>query len=356
MNFITNHYVDPLFLDKITYIDSNGKRRVKNPYRNRKSYGIIVPSVNEEGNYVFKVPEGVAGKSVFVEFPGKEIYRFTVSASTNEVTVIGIPPLTYIEINVVNPNPLPPSDDDLYWDNLDYDAQKSIVAAWGDIDLICNVLYPSSVEVELDFDDQNTIKYGLVGFKNNCGNDKGTMWGRPKAPPNSVYFPPQPEPTPPPEPEPEDPDIDHDYDLKFVLRWQDNSVADLDFYAYLDKNTSKRVFYGAKTYGTGDDRMWLDYDYVRHGANGREDEPEIITVLGFKKSVVSIQINNYNRGIVTEEVTVEVFDLKQNLLKKYTIPSYALSGSKSYWVCDVDLSSLTFIDRMKEIPYVGTFN
>jgi len=67
-------YVDPLFLSKITYIDSEGKRRVKNPYRNRKSYDIIVPSVNASGNFVFVVPERVVGKSVFVEFPGKVIY------------------------------------------------------------------------------------------------------------------------------------------------------------------------------------------------------------------------------------------------------------------------------------------
>lgn len=353
MSFISHEYVDPIFLEKITYIDTNGRRRVKNPYRNRKSYPIIVPSVNDEGNFVFVVPEGVVGKSVFVEFPAKKIYQYTVNASANEVTVIGIPPLTYIEINVVNPNPLPPSDDDLIWDNLSYEAQKAIIAAWGDIDLICNVLYPITVESELDFDDHNTIKYTLVGWKNNCGNFKGADWGRPESPPNGIYFPPQPEPTPPPT----DPDIEHEYDVKFVLRWQNNTPTDLDFYAYLDKNASRRVFYGSKEYGSGDNKMWLDYDYIGHGPIGREHEPEIITVLGFKTSVVSIQINNFNAGTLNEEVTVEIFDREQNLLRRYSIPFYHLSGGrKSFYVCDVNLSDLSITDKMREIPSVGTFN
>lgn len=346
-------YVDPIFLEKITYIDSNGNRRVKNPYRNRKSYGIIVPSVNESGNFVFIVPEDLTGKSVFVDFPNQVLYRFTVDALTNEVTVIGVPTLTYIEINVVNPRPLPPSSDDLYWDRLEYDAQKSIVAAWGDIELICNILYPSSVESELDFDDQNTIKYGLIGWKNNCGNNKNTDWGRPVAPPNGIYFPPQPEPTPEP---PIDPEIGHDYDLKFVLRWEGGTSTDLDFHAYLDKSIFNRVFYGIKTHGSGENMMWLDYDFVGHSTDGRETEPEIITILGFKSSIVSIQIHNFNRGVLKENTTVEIFDKAQKLLKSYTIPSYELSGDKSYWVCDVNLSSKSITDKLKQIPYIGTFN
>jgi hypothetical protein len=351
-----DRYVDPLFLDRITYIDSEGKRRVKNPYRNRKSYDIIVPSVNDAGNFIFVVPESVVGKSVFVEFPNKVMYQFTVNPQTNEVTVIGVPPLTYIEINVVNPQPLPPSDDDLYWDELGYDAQKAIVAAWGDIDLICNVLYPSSVEVELDFDDQNTLKYGLVGWKNNCGNDKNTNWGRPMAPPNRTYFPPQPVPTPPPPPPPPDPDVGHDYDFKFVLRWENNSMTDLDFHGFIDHDPTKRVWFGGKEYGSEPNKMWLDVDYTKHDATGRESQPEIITVIGFPNSTVSLQIDNFNRGVINEDVTVEIFDASQTLLKKYTIPSYALSGAKRYWVCDINLATKTIVEKMKEIPSTGTFN
>lgn len=348
-------YIDPLFLDKITYTDSDGKRRVKNPYRNRRSYEILVPKVDSSGNFVFRVPEDVNGKSVYVEFPNKVIYRFTVSAASNEVTVIGVPVFTYIEVNVVNPKPLPPTNNDLYWDALGYDAQKSIVAAWGDIELVCNVLYPATAESELGFDDQNTIKYGLVGWKNNCGNDRNTNWDRPKAPRNGVYYPPQPEPTPPQE-VPTDPEIGHDYDLKFVLRWQNNSSTDLDFYAFLDHTSSNRVFYGNREYGSGEDKMWLDNDHTQHGQDGRETQPEIITVLGFKQSVLSIQINNYDREPITENVTVEILDIDQNVLKTFTIPSYALSGSKNYWVCDVELATRAITSKMKEIPSVGTFN
>ena len=356
-------YIDPILLDSITYTDENGKRRVKNPYRNRHSYDIIVPAVNDQGNFVITVPEDVVGKSVFVDFPAKVMYRFIVSAATNEVTVIGIPPFTYIELHVVNPKPLPRSDNDLLWDELDYDAQKSIMAAWGDIDLICNVLYPSTADSEFNFDEQNTLKYGLIGFRNNCGNLRNAGWGYKDIPRNGHYMPPQPEPTPPPlppapePPKPTDPDINHLYDLKFVLRWQNSSRADLDMHAFLNHDISSRVYFSRVQFGSGDNQMWLDYDYQSHDATGRETQPEIVTVLGYKTSTISIQIHNYNKGALTEQVTLDVMDESQKVLRSYVIPASALGGAnKSYWVCDVALGSNVITDKRKEIPAVGTFN
>lgn len=351
-----NRYVDPIFLSKITYSDKDGKLRVKNPYRNRHSYCVIIPSVNASGDFVWVVPEDITGKSVFVNFPAKVMYSFTVNALTKEVTVKGIPAFTYIEINVVNPKPLPPSDRDLLWDELDYDAQKSIVAAWGDIDLICNVLYPASAESELGFDDQNTIKYGLVGWKNNCGNDKNTDWKRPVVPPNGVYYPPQPIPVPPPPPIPPPTDVGHDYDYKFVLRWEDGSRTDLDFYGFLDHKSSVRVSYTNKEYGSGDNKMWLDRDYVSHESNGYDSQPEIITVLGFQSSTVSIQVSNYNGGALTKDFVVEVVRADQSIVKTYTVPSYHLSGNRNaVWVCDFNLATGTLTDKLKVVS-LGTFN
>ncbi|MGG1263832.1 hypothetical protein [Brevibacillus laterosporus] len=357
VNDLTNFqkYIDPIILSRITYIDEKGKRRVKNPYRNRHSYAIIIPDVNDDGNFVWTVPEDIVGKSVFVEFPNQILYRFIVSANTNEVTVIGIPVSTYIEIHVVNPKPLPKSDKDLYWDELDYDAQKSIIAAWGDIDLICNTLYPSTAESELNFDDQNTLKYGLVGFRNNCGNLRNATHGYVDIPTNGLYNPPQPVPQPP-SPPPVDPNISHNYDLKFILRWQDNIGTDLDMHAYLNHLFSNRVWYGEKEYGSENDKMWLDFDYTIHGDTGRKDQPEIITVLGFKSSILSIQIINFNGKSITEDVTLDVVDIKQSILKSYTIPAYALTGRQNYWVCDVNLATKSVIDKMKNIPSIGTFN
>lgn len=346
-------YVDPIFLDRITYTDKDGKRRVKNPYRNRHSYCIIIPSVNADGHFVWIVPEEITGKSVFVTFPAEVMYKYTVNAETKEVTVRDIPVFTYIEINVVNPKPLPPSDNDLLWDELGYDAQKSIVAAWGDIELICNVLYPASAESELGFDDQNTIKYGLVGWKNNCGNDKGTMWNRPKVPPTGIYHPPQPVPVPPPPPPT---DVGHDYDYKFVLRWEDGTRTDVDFYGYIDHSSSKGVSYQRKEYTSGQDKMWLDRDYTSHGTGSYEHEPEIITILGFKTSTVSIQVNNYNAGTLTQNIVVEVVRADQSIVKAYTIPYYHLSGNRnSFWVCDFDPMTGTLTDKMKAVT-LGTFN
>jgi hypothetical protein len=348
-----NNYIDPLFLEKITYIDINKKRRVKNPYRNRRSYQILVPVLNGAGNFVWEASEDIVGKSVFVTFPAQVIYSFTVSAATKEVTIIGIPLFTLIEINVVNPKPLPPSDTDLLWDDLGYDSQKSIVAAWGDIDLICNVLYPASAESELGFDDQNTIKYGLVGWKNNCGNGKSRQWGRVEAPNNGIYNPPQPIPTPEPPPPT---DVGHDYDFKFVLRWEDNSTADLDFFGYIDHNSKKGVSYSNKEYTVGEDKMWLDFDYTSHGSDGYASSPEIITLLGFKLSVISIQINNYSGKPVTQNVIVEVVNASQEVLKTITIPSYQLSGNhNTVWACDFTPSTGDVTEKIKVVP-LGTFN
>ncbi|QNR70444.1 hypothetical protein IAQ67_28420 (plasmid) [Paenibacillus peoriae] len=355
-------YIDPILLDSITYIDEDGNRRVKNPYRNRHSYGLIVPAVNDEGNFVMTVQEDIVGKSVFVDFPGKVMYRFTVSAATNEVTIIGIPPHTYIEVNVVNPKPLPRSHSDLLWDRLDAEAQKSIMAAWGDIDLICNVLYPSTADSEFNFDQQNTLKFGLIGFRNNCGNLRNAGWGYKDIPRNGRYFPPQPIPTPPTPPPPPipptppDPEIDHSYDLKFVMRWENSTQTDLDMYGFLDHSVEKKVSYGKKTYGSGDNMMWLDKDYQSHDTDGRLNQPEIITVIGFKTSTLSIQIHNYNQGSLDDKVSLEIYDSSQKLISTHSISAGLLAGDRSYWVCDVDLKTKSVTSKNQRINSVGTFS
>ena len=52
--------------------------------------------------------------------------------------------------------------------------------------------------------------------------------------------------------------------------------------------------------------MWLDYDFTRHGPNGYEEEPEVLTVLGFKRSILSIQLQNFNSRELTEDALIEI--------------------------------------------------
>lgn len=150
-------------------------------------------------------------------------------------------------------------------------------------------------------------------------------------------------------------DVTHDYDYKFLLRWEDNSEADLDFHGFIGYNNSKHVSYEQKEYTDGTNKVWLDYDYTSHGPNGRDDQPEVITVQGFTSSMLSLQIHNYNGETLNEDVTVEIRRDTGTLIKKYSIPASALSGKTSYWVCDVNLSSGSTTDRMKAISSVGQF-
>lgn len=161
-------FLDPDIVELITYIDEDGKRRVKPPYRNRRIYSLIVPP--HSGVYVVTVPEPIQNKIVTLLFPGSKAYDYRVFVDRNVVEVYDIPEGTFFEIHVYSLTPIEKSDKDPIWDELPYDAKKALVVAWSD--LICNDNFKAQVNVEWDFDKQDTLYQKIVAFRNNKGNNK----------------------------------------------------------------------------------------------------------------------------------------------------------------------------------------
>lgn len=161
-----------------------------------------------------------------------------------------------------------------------------------------------------------------------------------------VEEPEPPEPTQPPE------DIDHEYDYLIRLRWEDNTSTDLDLHVLVDGSLDKHVYYRNKHYSDVKGKIWLDYDYVFHGPYGRERQAEVITILGMQGHTINIQVMNYNKGTLTENVELEVYKIDGSLIKKYIIPYPLLSGDKKgVYVCDLVVSEEQCVDKMISMGY-----
>lgn len=155
------------------------------------------------------------------------------------------------------------------------------------------------------------------------------------------------QPTPSPSPTPP---IDHSYDYIVLLRWENSTDTDLDLHAFINGNAAKHVYYGRTEHQDDDGRMWLDYDYTKHGPNGREEEPEIITILGFREAKISIRVVNYNGGELTEEVEVSIYRSDGTNVRNYMIDPQRLVGRrKAFYVCDFIVGTEQCIDKMTEI-------
>ena len=153
-------------------------------------------------------------------------------------------------------------------------------------------------------------------------------------------------------------DIGHAYDLKVTLRWENNSPVDIDMYGYIDQNHNRQVNYRQKEYfETEEDRMWLDYDFTRHGPNGYEEEPEVLTVLGFKRSILSIQLQNFNSRELTEDALIEIATDRGTILETITISKSLLnqSSTRNLYVCDINLETRAITQLNKSIGSVGEF-
>lgn len=152
--------------------------------------------------------------------------------------------------------------------------------------------------------------------------------------------------------------IDHPYDIKVTLRWENNSPVDIDMHGFVDKNINKKVWYSSKEYfETEEDKLWLDHDFTSHDENGYEVQPEILTVLGFKSSILSIQLQNYNARELTQDISVEVSKADDTVLATYTIPKNLLNqeSTRNIYVCDIDLNKKKVTENIKAIGTVGEF-
>ncbi len=110
----------------------------------------------------------------------------------------------------------------------------------------------------------------------------------------------------------------HDYDIKLSLYWEANSSADIDFYAYFE-NESDGVSYQNKHYYVDDEnQMWLDQDYTWQGD---EVYPEIISWLGLTDKILTVGVENYNRGdTLQNDVYIEITTKAGELLDTIVVP------------------------------------
>src|SRR5690606_30556162 len=99
---------------------------------------------------------------------------------------------------------------------------------------------------------------------------------------------------------------------------------------------------------------WLDFDYIGHRGRTREDHPEIITIEKKKSdisSIISIQVENYNGGQLSEDVTITVKAVNGEFEEEIVIPYSDLSGAvKCIYVADIVLSTGELTLKMEELP------
>lgn len=153
-------------------------------------------------------------------------------------------------------------------------------------------------------------------------------------------------------------DIAHDYDIKVTLRWESNSSVDLDLHGYINHRREWGVNFTQKEYfASADDKLWLDFDYRKHGPNGYEVEGEVITVLGFAGEMLSIQLDNFNGGSLRSDPVLEVAIDGKDLVQRVVIPRALLNlwSTGKVWVCDIELASQSVLPKLVSITEMGVF-
>lgn len=159
----------------------------------------------------------------------------------------------------------------------------------------------------------------------------------------------------PPLPEPPESDlpISNPYDWMFVLRWEDSTGTDIDFHMYLDRDESTHIWYSNKSISKDEDNQaYLNYDFTSHGSNGREDEPEIMTIYGYKDKVVNVFVTNFDEGSISEPVTVEVIQkisTGNKSIELIEILPEQITGTKTLYIGYV--KNDVFTKDLKIIPY-----
>ena len=147
--------------------------------------------------------------------------------------------------------------------------------------------------------------------------------------------------------------IEHDYDWLIVMRWVDNTNTYLDLHCYFDCDPNKHIYYNSKELEIDkDNKTWLDYDYTSHSENGREKEPEILTILGMRDNVANLYIVNFDRGEITENVTIEIYKRKgitDEKVKEIVYEPSKLTGEKVVYIGNIKNGE--FIEKGQNVPY-----
>ncbi|BDR72228.1 hypothetical protein K144316041_09360 [Clostridium tetani] len=122
----------------------------------------------------------------------------------------------------------------------------------------------------------------------------------------------------PPEPpieEPETPTIDdilNDWDIAVVMQWEANTMADIDLHAVIG---DKYIYFGNKE----EWNFFLNFDFRQHMTN---QNPEILSVKGYKNKKLEIYIHNFDGIGLNEPVNLKVYEKRSygnNLIKELNI-------------------------------------
>lgn len=128
----------------------------------------------------------------------------------------------------------------------------------------------------------------------------------------------------------------HQYDILCKLYWE--SSIDLDLHCLI--NNEEEVYYSNKELIIDDNNgCWLDYDYTKW-----RDEPEIITILGFKDKKALLKINHFSGNLsLNENIKLQIFKKEYNkkdiLLKEISLNGSLLEHKNPKNICEINLKT-----------------
>ena len=145
------------------------------------------------------------------------------------------------------------------------------------------------------------------------------------------------------DPQPEGPtidDIENEWDIAVVMNWEKCNI-DVDLHGFIE---DKHVYFGNREYPN----FFLNFDYREHNTN---QNPEIMSVKGYKNKKLEVFIHNYTGGNLKESVSIKIYAKKiygNKLLKVYSIK---LNNNRNllYGVCTIDLKNYKVTNLNKKI-------
>ncbi|MCG8538751.1 MAG: hypothetical protein MJA82_02275 [Clostridia bacterium] len=141
--------------------------------------------------------------------------------------------------------------------------------------------------------------------------------------------------------------IPHAYDYKIVLRWEGNVGTDMDLHVYFDHSPLKHLYYGnPKLEVDSKNKAWHDIDHLEHrNSDDYDKRPEITTILGKPYDTANIKVHAFSgEKELSQDLAVEIYKVDEKgidiLQRIYTFPSSIFKNvSKTYYVCDIDLTT-----------------
>lgn len=139
-------------------------------------------------------------------------------------------------------------------------------------------------------------------------------------------------------------DIPNDWDVAVVMQWEKDTYTDVDLHGFIG---DMHVCFYHKDYSN----FHLNFDYIEHITN---NNPEIISVKGYKNKKLDIYLHDYSAGVLKEKVDVKIYNKRpygNRLLKEFNVD---LEANNTYLkgVCTIDLKTLEITDLDKRINVI----